>query len=250
MKKKLLAILLSAAVAGVLPACGSASKSSDPSAKTTQSESQTGTKAESGSTASTGTGTGSKSGSDTKASTGTESKGTSDAKTSTGTESQTKTAADSKQGTTPTAEITGKNFKKIKTGMSYKEVLKIIGKKGKLISTSETNGTKTNAYQWRTGSSGTVVIIFQNNKVMSKTQVGVESSKAKVTSAQYDKVKEGMSYKKTAEILGGDGVVSSTAEVAGQKATVYSWNGTAAGSTCMITFLNGKVYSKSQVGLK
>ncbi|MGI5932565.1 MAG: DUF3862 domain-containing protein [Eubacterium sp.] len=249
MKKKLLAILLSAAVAGVLPACGSASKSSDTSAKTTQSESQTGTKAESGSTVSADTE--SKNASDTKASTGTESKSASGAKTSTGTESQTKPAAgSSKQDKTPTAEITGKNFKKIKTGMSYKEVLKIIGKKGKLISTSETNGTKTNAYQWRTGSSGTVVIIFQNNKVMSKTQVGVESSKAKVTPAQYNKVKEGMSYKKTAEILGGEGVVSSTAEVAGQKATVYSWNGTAAGSTCMITFLNGKVYSKSQVGLK
>ena len=217
MKKKLLAILLSAAVAGVLPACGSASKSSDTSSKTTQSA-NTETQSQSATDA------------DTESGAGTESK--TNAAGGTDAESKTEAAAgSSKQDETPTAEITKKEFKKIKTGMSYKEVLKIIGKKGKLISTSETNGAKTNTYQWRSGSSGTVVIIFQDNKVMSKTQVGVESSKVTVTSMQYDKVKKAMTYKQVAKLLGGDGVVSSTAEVAGQKATVYSWNGTAAGST-------------------
>ncbi len=242
MKKKLLAILLSAAVAGMLPACGSASKSTDTSSKTTQS-------------ANTETQSQSATGADTESGAGTESSADSESKANAagGTDAESKTeaaAGSSKQDETPTAEITKKEFKKIKTGMSYKEVLKIIGKKGKLISTSETNGAKTNTYQWRSGSSGTVVIIFQDNKVMSKTQVGVESSKVTVTSVQYDKVKKAMTYKQVAKLLGGDGVVSSTAEVAGQKATVYSWNGKSSGSTCMITFLNDKVYSKSQVGLE
>ncbi len=60
--------------------------------------------------------------------------------------------------------------------MTYKQVKYIIGGKGKLDSSSSSGGYTTKMYSWKgKGSIGAnAVIMFQNGKVISKGQAGLE----------------------------------------------------------------------------
>lgn len=85
----------------------------------------------------------------------------------------------SKTETTPATKndasgITAANFAKIKTGMKYEEVVKILGAEGELLSESEVAGYKTQMYQWKAGMMSNMNATFQNGKLMSKAQMGLE----------------------------------------------------------------------------
>lgn len=76
-----------------------------------------------------------------------------------------------------TGGVTKANFEKIKTGMKYEEVVKILGKEGELISENELAGYKTSMYQWE-GDEGdfgaNMNAMFQNGKLVSKSQFGLK----------------------------------------------------------------------------
>lgn len=67
-------------------------------------------------------------------------------------------------------------FNKIETGMTYEEVVGIIGEEGTVMSESEIGKTKTTMYSWNgKGSIGANAnVTFQNNKVISKAQFGLK----------------------------------------------------------------------------
>ncbi len=73
------------------------------------------------------------------------------------------------------ATITKAEFDQIKTGMTYAQVVKIVGGEGSLLSESEVGGIKTAMYMWY-GEDGisNANIMVQNNKLVSKTQIGLE----------------------------------------------------------------------------
>ncbi len=71
-------------------------------------------------------------------------------------------------------KVTMENFKKLKNGMSYKQVVEILGKEGELLSENEVAGTKTEMYQWKAGMMSNMNAMFQNDKLMSKAQFGLE----------------------------------------------------------------------------
>lgn len=66
-------------------------------------------------------------------------------------------------------------FNQIQTGMSYEEVVKIIGSEGEVVSESDMFGYHTIMYSWSgKGSTGAnAIFTFQNNKLNNKAQVGL-----------------------------------------------------------------------------
>lgn len=71
------------------------------------------------------------------------------------------------------AGITIENFNKIKTGMAYEKVVEILGEEGTVISENEVSGYRTIVYQWKAGAMTNMSCIFQNEKLISKTQFGL-----------------------------------------------------------------------------
>ncbi|MBI5232536.1 MAG: DUF3862 domain-containing protein [Coriobacteriales bacterium] len=70
---------------------------------------------------------------------------------------------------------TVEKYDKIENGMSYDEVVEIMGSKGEELSSSEFGGVKVAVFLWY-GSDRTsnMMITFQDDKVMSKAQYGLE----------------------------------------------------------------------------
>lgn len=73
--------------------------------------------------------------------------------------------------------VTMANFSKIKNGMKYADVVKILGKEGEVLSESEVSGYKTVMYKWdgdEGGFGANMNAMFQNGKMMSKSQFGLK----------------------------------------------------------------------------
>jgi hypothetical protein len=77
---------------------------------------------------------------------------------------------------TAASGLTMATFNQLKTGMTYEQVVKILGTDGKELSSSEIGGIKTVMYQWEgSGSLGANMnAMFQNGKLMSKSQFGLK----------------------------------------------------------------------------
>ncbi|AUS08335.1 hypothetical protein C1X05_05485 [Laceyella sacchari] len=71
-------------------------------------------------------------------------------------------------------EVTMEEFKKIKNGMTYEEVVKIIGFEGTEMSSSEIGGIKTIMYSWQNDDGSNMNAMFQNNKLNTKAQFGLK----------------------------------------------------------------------------
>ncbi len=70
-------------------------------------------------------------------------------------------------------EVTMENYKKVKNGMSYEEVVEIFGE-GEEISSTNVAGYSTATYMWKPGTFSNVTLTFQNNKLISKFQMGLK----------------------------------------------------------------------------
>lgn len=155
------------------------------------------------------------------------------------------------QDTTSGEAMTEDTFNQIENGMTYDEVIALIGAEGELVSESEIDGITTAMYQWDAGDYGVVMITFQDDTVVNISQMGVsEGSDVVVTADMYAQIKEGMTYEEVVEIFGGDGVLISDTELAGSTSQIYQWNGESLGANCMITFSDGTVFAMSQVGIE
>ncbi len=151
---------------------------------------------------------------------------------------------------TESGTIDAKKFKQIKEGMTYKQVVKLIGSKGEEQSTSSYGGITASTYVWQSDGWGSAVIMFENKKVVSKAQYGVgESTDVTITKAAYKKIKTGMSYQDVVKVVGGEGELTGSSKVAGYTTKTYTWYGSDLGSNATVTFQNDKVQSKAQVGL-
>lgn len=76
--------------------------------------------------------------------------------------------------------------------------------------------------------------------------------KSGLTYENYLKVQNGMTYTEVCDIFGQSGIQQSNTEAEGYSLTVYSWekNSTFSYANVVVMFENGKVTSKSQVGLQ
>ena len=64
------------------------------------------------------------------------------------------------------------NYRKIKTGMTYEKVVEIFGEEGEEVSSTNVAGYSSSSYMWKTGTFSNVTLTFQNDKLMSKFQMG------------------------------------------------------------------------------
>lgn len=93
-----------------------------------------------------------------------------------GSYSQTTAVVDNTAYTDTEGLIDYATFEKIRNGMTYNQVKKMIGSEGKLLSSYGEGEYNTFSMTWDgVGSIGAnAVIMFQNNKVISKSQFGLE----------------------------------------------------------------------------
>ena len=99
-----------------------------------------------------------------------------------------------------------------------------------------------------------VIIIFgpmQMNKDLQRSVSGVSDDSQYITMSEYNQIKTGMTYEEVINIVGSPGEVSIQSESGGFNLTMITWygNGTA-GSNANVSFQNGKVMGKAQVGLR
>ncbi|NLQ05068.1 DUF3862 domain-containing protein [Cylindrospermopsis raciborskii] len=79
------------------------------------------------------------------------------------------------QGSNPERErggVTMANYNKLRTGMTYEQVVKILGEEGKEISSNDIAGYKNVMYMWKAGgfSVGNMNAMFQNGALVQKAQ--------------------------------------------------------------------------------
>nr|WP_304654723.1 DUF3862 domain-containing protein [Sporolactobacillus sp. STSJ-5] len=78
------------------------------------------------------------------------------------------------------------------------------------------------------------------------------SDRSSITKTEFNKIKDGMTYKEVATIVGSNGEVMSEAGEKGDPAhtVIYSWNGDKGwGANANVTFQNNKVINKAQFGV-
>ena len=77
-----------------------------------------------------------------------------------------------------------------------------------------------------------------------------KEDKCYITLAEFNEIKNGMTYEQVKDIVGCDGTVNSDTEVMGSKMTIYSWYGKDGISNANVSIQNGKLINKTQIGLK
>jgi hypothetical protein len=70
--------------------------------------------------------------------------------------------------------VTMDKFNKIQSGMSYQQVVNIIGKQGEESSRVDVSGYNTVLYMWQNGDGTNMNAMFQNDKLVSKAQFGLK----------------------------------------------------------------------------
>lgn len=77
--------------------------------------------------------------------------------------------------------VTKAHYDRIQKGMSYRQVVAVIGAEGEELSRNELEGVpgvmesvETVMYQWQNGNGSNMNAIFQNDKLMQKAQFGLK----------------------------------------------------------------------------
>jgi len=66
--------------------------------------------------------------------------------------------------------VTAEQYSRVESGMSYTEVVALMGVPTEELSKSQIRGTTTVAYSWRNYDGSNALIMFQNGRVISKAQ--------------------------------------------------------------------------------
>ena len=145
--------------------------------------------------------------------------------------------------------LTAEKFNSIDFGMSYEDVVEIIGEEGDPVSEATVSDITTAIYQWSDGLAN-FNITLTNNELTGKAQYGIITSSTEVTLDMYNSIETGMTYDEVVGIFGGDGAFLSNSKVFDSVTEIYVWNGTSLGANCNITFQDGKVFAKAQFELE
>jgi hypothetical protein len=72
--------------------------------------------------------------------------------------------------------VNKENYLKLQNGMSYQEVVNILGKEGEEMSSSDIGGTRTVMYMWKAGGFGgaNMNAMFQDDALTTKAQFGLD----------------------------------------------------------------------------
>lgn len=173
----------------------------------------------------------------------------------------TNSETETSEETTKSADdgvLTKEKFEQIKDGMTYEEVVKIIGSEGEILSESGEKGTSLYTVMYSFEADGSFgansSMMFQGGKLMNKSQFGLGgNSDVTITKSEFDKIQNNMSYEEVSKIVGGEGEVASES---GEKGTslhtiMISYTGEGdLGANASFMFQGDKLMNKTQIGLK
>ena len=145
------------------------------------------------------------------------------------------------------SKINYENFLKIEMGQSYDDVVALLGE-GTQKSSSEVAGIKTALYLWNGDGITSISATIQDGKIASKAQAGLSKEKVDLNLEKFETIKEGMTYDQVKEALG-EGVLSTQSKVVNARHEIYTYSSKQSG-LATISFIDGKLSSKTQVGLK
>ncbi|SFD42597.1 protein of unknown function [Lentibacillus persicus] len=156
--------------------------------------------------------------------------------------------------------ITGEEFEQISNGMTYDEVVSIIGGEGTVQSETGEEGSQfhTIIYSWEgaDGWGSNAMLTFQDGQLQSKSQAGVgndSESDVTITIDEFNQLENGMTTDEVFDIIGGEGeITSQTGEKGSQYYTVtYTYDGDSSiGANATLMFQGDELSSKSQFGLE
>lgn len=172
-----------------------------------------------------------------------------DTNSATSSDTKVEKSNDTEQKENTAGVLTEEKFDKITEGMTYEEVVSIVGAEGTVLSETGTEGDAyhTIIYEFETdGFMSSANMTFQGGKLLNKSQFGLGSSDIEITLEQFNQLKNGMTTEEVFEILGGEGEITSDSG----SVVMYSYNGTAIGSNASLMFQDGKLANKSQIGLE
>lgn len=135
------------------------------------------------------------------------------------------------------------DFIKVSLGDDYDTVVSKIGEPNSLI---EQDNKKT--YYWNLANGASISLILENEKVVNKSQGLLKSQTANVNLEQYDKLKDNMTIDEVNELIG-EGILTSEEIIEDYTKSFYSYINED-NSSVVITYRNGKLYSKSNNNLK
>jgi hypothetical protein len=93
---------------------------------------------------------------------------------STSTTNITSPASEPGSGTRPNSGLTLASYQRLSEGMTYSEVVSILGSSGEELSRSDIAGINTVMYSWKTWSGANMNVMFQNGRLVSKAQFGLK----------------------------------------------------------------------------
>ena len=97
----------------------------------------------------------------------------------------------------------------------------------------------------------TIAAGISMSKTLQRSASHTSNDAEYITMEEYDKIESGMSYEEVRDIIGSDGELTSTSSVGEYKVDIYTWYGDGAvGANANVTFENGSVVGKAQVGLR
>ncbi|MEZ5344187.1 MAG: DUF3862 domain-containing protein [Pyrinomonadaceae bacterium] len=163
------------------------------------------------------------------------------------------TSSDSSSTSSGSGNLTLDNFNKLKAGMKYEEVVKILGSEGSETSSSSVGKIELKSYKWEGDKFARIYANFRNDELTSKSQSGLGSSsgsgEADITKAKYDQIKNDMSYEEVKKIIGSEGEQNSSSSSGSSTYSSYTWKGPNY-SRISISLKDDKVTSKRQSNLK
>lgn len=93
-----------------------------------------------------------------------------------------------------------------------------------------------------------IIAIATSGNDMAPTSSQLQEEK--VTMEKFDAIEVGMTYQEVVNIIGEEGTLSTESSYESQSMQIYYWYASNGMSNATISFMNGKVNAKSQIGLK
>ncbi len=88
-----------------------------------------------------------------------------------------------------------------------------------------------------------------NSTTPASTNTTVQKQE-KATLEKFNKIETGMTYQEVVDIMGEEGTLSTESSYGSQTMKIYYWYASNGISNATISFMNGEVSAKSQIGLK
>ena len=145
--------------------------------------------------------------------------------------------------------LTMEKYLRLDNNISYQEAENILGSKGAELSSSGSGKYKSASYKWGNDFYEYIILIFVNDKLISRSQAGLSKRISEnLTLDKYNRLNTGMSYEQATAILG-EGDEANKSVFGSFITTTYQWKIDNLTYVSAV-FQNGKLYSKSQNGLK